>query len=248
MTYTLLGAMSRTDRSHRATLVRCEGISSNVIPPSEAGFTFVALMVAVVLMNIALGVAMTSWITIDRRSDEAEAIWRGQQYMRALECFQVNTGGALPRQLEELVESNCIRRLWGDPLVRKGRWVVLRTADLFRIQQEALEQQKEKSDESNGGSPFIREGGQSRRGTSTLSGMLDTQHPVSGEQVAGFLLGSGRRAGSMLAPRQGERTVAGHDNSSLDAIVGVMSSRKGDALRSYRGKLKYEKWLFVIGP
>ena len=95
----------------------------------EDGFTLLGLLVVVVIINIGLGVAVTSWMTIDQRAKEAELIWRGQQYIRALQCHRDQTGG-YPEELDELLESDCIRALYPDPMSRAGEWRLLRENDL----------------------------------------------------------------------------------------------------------------------
>jgi type II secretory pathway pseudopilin PulG len=95
----------------------------------DDGFTLLGLLVVVVIINIGLGVAVTSWMTIDQRAKEAELIWRGQQYIRALQCHRDQTGG-YPEELDELLESDCIRALYPDPMSRAGEWRLLRENDL----------------------------------------------------------------------------------------------------------------------
>ncbi len=93
------------------------------------GFTFIGLMVAIALINISLAVALTSWATINKRAKETELIWRGQQYVRALRCHQAQTG-ALPDELDELLESDCIRAVYPDPMSPDGEWRIIRESDL----------------------------------------------------------------------------------------------------------------------
>jgi len=95
----------------------------------EAGYTLIGLLVALAVINVALGVAVTSWVTLDRRAREAELLWRGRKYVRALRCHQEETGG-LPTELDELVESDCIRRLWADPMTDGGDWELIRRGDV----------------------------------------------------------------------------------------------------------------------
>lgn len=95
----------------------------------QDGFTLVGLMVAVAVVNIALAVAVSSWITIDRRAREAETIFRGQQIARAIPCFREAESRA-PEKIEDLVAAGCLRRAWGDPMSRNGSWRLLTEQDL----------------------------------------------------------------------------------------------------------------------
>lgn len=110
-----------------AAFTTCSGAGFTARP--DAGFTMIGLMVAVVVINIALAVVVTSWVTLDRRAREAELLWRGRQYVRALRCHQQETG-SLPTELEELLESDCIRRLWPDPMTDQGEWEPIRLGDV----------------------------------------------------------------------------------------------------------------------
>lgn len=97
--------------------------------PSPPGFTLLAVILAIAVINIFLGVAVTSWTFVNQRDRESELIWRGEQYSRALQCF-IEAQGMPPMELEELVEANCIRRLYPDPMSASGEWRLLRVADL----------------------------------------------------------------------------------------------------------------------
>jgi type II secretory pathway pseudopilin PulG len=87
------------------------------------------VILAIAVINIFLGVAVTSWTFVNQRDRESELIWRGEQYSRALQCF-IEANGVPPMELEELVEANCIRRLYPDPMNASGEWRLLRAADL----------------------------------------------------------------------------------------------------------------------
>jgi hypothetical protein len=71
-----------------------------------------------------------------QRQDEAELLWVGQQYKRALESYYNGTPRGvkvLPATLEELLEDRRfpqpvrhLRRLYRDPMSAGGQWVVIR--------------------------------------------------------------------------------------------------------------------------
>lgn len=96
---------------------------------SEAGYTLVGLLLAVAVVNVAMGVAATSWVTLDRRAREAELIWRGQQIVRAIGCYQAGDAGEPLERLEQLVEAGCLRREYPDPMSADGEWRILRQSD-----------------------------------------------------------------------------------------------------------------------
>ncbi len=96
---------------------------------TEAGFTLLGLLAVVAVINIGLGVAVTSWVVIGKRAKEAELIWRGQQYARAFQCHREQTGG-LPQELEELLDSDCIRTLYPEPMNPDRGWRIIRERDV----------------------------------------------------------------------------------------------------------------------
>ena len=191
--------------------------------PDQDGFTILGLLVAVAVINIGLGIAATSWVTIDRRADEAELIWRGQQYVRALNCHQQATGG-LPEELSELVESDCIRALYPDPISADGEWRILRQGDPELQsnqagQDEFLEMNiMELEARRGGGSPAGR--AQGGLATDSFRQSFDRFRALSESLRARF--------------------------SSNDRIVGVMSRKTSEALRLYKDESTYEKWRFVV--
>lgn len=210
---------------------------------TEGGFTLLGLLVVVVIVNIGLGVAVTSWMIIDQRAKEAELIWRGQQYIRALQCHRDQTGG-YPEELDELLESDCIRALYPDPMSRDGEWRLLRENDLQPAS-----------------------GGEAARGAAALDAIdLELRGPEAffeggqaGAGRAGGRAGAGRSGGAQQGPdslrndslRQAferfsalgraldERTGGG------SRIIGVASTSTQSSLRTYKDELTYDAWWFL---
>ena len=87
------------------------------------GYTLVALIVALVVLNIAVAAAMQLWSAVIQRENEAEMIFRGLQYAEAIRVFQARFNRP-PTSLEELleVEPRCIRQLWTEPISDSGAW------------------------------------------------------------------------------------------------------------------------------
>ena len=55
----------------------------------ESGYAMVALLVAMSVMAIALSTAMPVFSTVARREREAELVFRGEQYARALSLIHI---------------------------------------------------------------------------------------------------------------------------------------------------------------
>ena len=94
--------------------------------PSERGVTLVAVLVMVAVSVVMMGKATTHWEGLLEREREAELIFRGEEYKKALETFQ-RQNRRLPTKLEELIKTKprSIRRLYKDPFNPDGDWVII---------------------------------------------------------------------------------------------------------------------------
>src|SRR5207302_185518 len=70
---------------------------------SECGYAMAALLVALNIMAVVLTVALPAWRTMVKREKEAELIWRGQQYSRAIGLFQRKYANTFPPNLDILL-------------------------------------------------------------------------------------------------------------------------------------------------
>ncbi|AMV73361.1 type II secretion system pseudopilin TklG [Desulfuromonas sp. DDH964] len=102
----------------------------------ERGFALLTVLVLVVVLGLALGLAGSSWTDIMQRAREEELFWRGDQYRKAIEAFYgVRHGGGLqmlPAKLEDLVRDprnpgvvRYLRRLYTDPMTG-GEWELIK--------------------------------------------------------------------------------------------------------------------------
>lgn len=89
----------------------------------------VALLVGLGIMAGLMTVAMPVWTHAARREKEAELIFRGEQYMRAITLFQRRAGpGTFPPDIDVLLERRFLRKRYRDPitgqdflLIRQGQ-------------------------------------------------------------------------------------------------------------------------------
>jgi type II secretory pathway pseudopilin PulG len=89
------------------------------------GYILIMLMIMVTIMAIGLMVAVPVWETQIRREQEAELIFRGNQYVEAVRIYQLKTPGRFPKSLDELTEEKCLRRPFRDPLTPEGEWNII---------------------------------------------------------------------------------------------------------------------------
>lgn len=96
----------------------------------ESGFTYLAVLVLVVVMGVALSGTGQYWSTTMKRERETELLFRGDRIRRAIEAY--HRFGGWPRDLEELVEDRRVpvvrrflRKIYRDPMVEDGNWVLI---------------------------------------------------------------------------------------------------------------------------
>lgn len=102
----------------------------------QAGFGYAFLLVAIVSVGIAAQVATTSSTGRKIADREAELLFRGEQYRKAIESYYESgtPTKVFPKRLEDLVDDprfirkRHIRRLYSDPITG-GDWLLIRGTD-----------------------------------------------------------------------------------------------------------------------
>ena len=103
---------------------------------SQRGFTYAAVLVAVVIVGIGAEVTYLSMVRIVQADEEAELLFRGQAYRRAIESFY-KTNGSYPRSLDDLLKDprspsrRHIRVLYPDPMAKEKKqgWQLIPSTD-----------------------------------------------------------------------------------------------------------------------
>ena len=86
------------------------------------GYALLVAIVAVHLVVILMLVGRAHWKTIQQRDMEAELLFRGGQYVRAIENYRRQHINQSPPNLRILEKEKHIRRLFPDPLSDTGDW------------------------------------------------------------------------------------------------------------------------------
>ena len=81
-------------------------------------------------MGILMSAAMPVWRQTARREKEAELVFRGEQYARAIGLYQRRFAAAFPPSIDVLVEQKFLRRKYTDPMTEDGEFQVLYQASL----------------------------------------------------------------------------------------------------------------------
>jgi type II secretory pathway pseudopilin PulG len=92
---------------------------------AERGYAMAALLVALAIMAILLTVAMPVWRQQARREREAELVFRGEQYARAVALFKfknANIPNVYPPSIDALVQGRFLRKKYKDPMTKDGEF------------------------------------------------------------------------------------------------------------------------------
>ncbi len=87
---------------------------------TESGFAMAALIVAITVMAVVMSVAIPVWKTAAQREREAELIFRGQQYARAIGLYQRKYANVAPPNIDVLVKERFLRKKYKDPMTEAG--------------------------------------------------------------------------------------------------------------------------------
>jgi len=101
----------------------------------QRGVTLLVVLVLMLVVGLAAGVAGSTWQTIVQRARETELLWRGDQYRKAIRSYYEQGAGQVrqyPAKLEDLLKDprslatkRHIRHLYVDPMTG-GDWAVIK--------------------------------------------------------------------------------------------------------------------------
>jgi len=117
----------------------------------QDGYAMAMLIVAIGVMALLWSVALPTWSQLAKREREAELIFRGEQYARAIGLYQRRYANAAPPSLDVLIEQKFLRKEYKDPMVEDGEFELL----YLTSQQPGSSEQDENQGQRGG-----RQGGQ----------------------------------------------------------------------------------------
>lgn len=97
------------------------------------GFTYISVLVLIVVTGITLAKAGTYWSTHAKRERETEMLFRGNQIRKAIESYYKSSPqgrkASYPRRIDDLLKDprylqvrRHIRKLYNDPMTDGGKW------------------------------------------------------------------------------------------------------------------------------
>jgi type II secretory pathway pseudopilin PulG len=190
----------------------------------ETGYILFGIVILLVVLGVALVAAVPLWQKAVQREREQELIFRGYQYMQAIERYQRKYPGAFPPSIEVLVKEKFLRKEFKDPFGgEKGEWNVIRQLSP-ELQPGAMQPENE---EGGGVNDLNRSRAQLRNPGTPSPGF---NRPGTGGQFQ-FQSSMGRGAG----------------DATMGGIVGVASRSTDKTFYKVPGKERYKDWLFVWG-
>lgn len=195
---------------------------------TESGFAMAALLVALAILSVVMLVALPTWRQQSQREKEAELIFRGEQYARAIALYQRKLAGTFPPSLDVLVEQKFLRKKYKDPI----------TGDDFMPVYAGSTGLGEMLDSAGrggrGGAAGADPGGPGRSGGAGPAPVQSRQTPGGRTSTTPFgQVGAGGISGS----------PAGLQGAT--GIVGVVSKSTAQSIRLYNGRNRYDQWIFI---
>ena len=87
--------------------------------PADSGFVMVALLVAMAVTAVWMGQLLPAWRQQVMREREAELIYRGEQYARAIYLYRQRNNQVSPPTIDALVQGHYLRKKYLDPITGK---------------------------------------------------------------------------------------------------------------------------------
>jgi len=100
------------------------------------GFTYLTILFVVAIMGAGLALVGEVWHTVAVREREAELLYVGNQYRKAIERYYLSGPRQYPREISDLLKDprrpgteRYLRQLYPDPLTGKAEWGIVKGPD-----------------------------------------------------------------------------------------------------------------------
>ena len=113
-------------------------MSAHATPSKPYGFTYLAIIFFVAILSGGLALLGEVWHTTVQREKEAELLFAGQQYRKAIERYvmSVPNRNQYPRTLDDLLKDprkqateRYLRKRYIDPITGKAEWGIIKSPD-----------------------------------------------------------------------------------------------------------------------
>jgi len=223
---------------------------------NETGYTLLMVVFIVATMLIASAAVVPSVLTQGRREKEAEMVWRGEQYERAIGLYYKKFG-KYPTKVEDLTRDTngvrFLRKAYLDPMNKEdGSWRFIYVGPngqlIGSLKQTSLLQTTLNTTGMGGLSAF--------GAASPLGGGASQGFALPGSAAA---MGQQQQQPGVGAPGQQTNSASGANPLESQPqplegailggnIIGVGSKIKKPSLRVYLGGDTYQQWEFIWNP
>ena len=100
------------------------------------GFTYLTVLFVVAILMTGLALVGEMWESAAKREKEAELLFVGNQYRKAIERYVISGKAQYPRTLEDLLQDprqpsvqRYLRKLYPDPITGKSEWGFVKGPD-----------------------------------------------------------------------------------------------------------------------
>lgn len=100
------------------------------------GFTYLSILFVIAIMGGGLALVGEAWHTASMREKEAELLFAGNQYRKAIELYYLGGPRQYPRALEDLLKDprkpateRHLRRRYPDPMTGSAEWSIVKAPD-----------------------------------------------------------------------------------------------------------------------
>lgn len=110
---------------------------------SNKGFTYISLLFAIVIIGVSLSAIGRQWSLIDRADKEEELLFRGDQFVIAIDRYYKSAHGQArlyPKTFKNLLKDprslaprRYLRKIYKDPLTGKADWIPIKEKKTGRI-------------------------------------------------------------------------------------------------------------------
>lgn len=184
----------------------------------QRGYAMAALLVGMAVMAVLMTAAMPAYRHLARREKEAELVFRGEQYARAIALYRAKNANNFPPSIDILVQGKYLRKKYKDPMTKDGEFRIVPVGN------------------PQGGNPQGGPGQPPPGGRGTGPG--GTGPGGRGTTPAGAPPASGGFQPQAPAGQTGSFISGG--------IMGVASKSDETSIRIYKGQTKYNLWPFTF--
>lgn len=98
----------------------------------QAGFTYIGLLIAVVILGFTMAGIGAVWRTQAQREREQELLFIGREFQAAIASYYGSGGHQFPQSIDDLLEDkrwpeprHHLRRLYADPMTGAPDWTLI---------------------------------------------------------------------------------------------------------------------------